>query len=124
MATLGARIAEIQLGLVRISYRADPRFSQQHGHMHAGLATTVADSACGYAALSAAPPEAEVLTIEFKANFLRPASGKKFEAIGRVRKAGRNLTFCEGEVWETGPERQLIATMSATMFVWQSRSGG
>lgn len=117
MATLCAELVEVGNGRTRIIYRRREDLCQQHGFLHAGVATSVADSACGYAALSMAPAGADVLTIEFKTNFLRPASGDAFEARGRVVKPGAQIMACEAEVWETEPQNRLIATMSATMFV-------
>ena len=117
MVTLGARILAVEPGAVTLGFVRDEAFLQQHGYLHAGVATSVADSACGYAALTLAPVGHEVLTIEFKTNFLRPAAGSRFEARGRVVKPGRTVMFCDGEVWETEPERRLVAKMSATMIL-------
>jgi acyl-coenzyme A thioesterase PaaI-like protein len=62
-------------------------------------------------------PDSGVLSIEFKVNFLSPAVGDKFLGIGRVIKAGRNITVCSGEVlsFVNGTEK-LIAAMQATMM--------
>ena len=117
MQTLGAELLEVGNGRVRIGFSRDERLLQQHGFLHAGVATAIVDSACGYAALSMAPVGSEVLTIEFKSNFLRPASGLTFEAIGEVIKSGKSVMVCEGKVFEVSPSPRLVATMSATMFV-------
>ncbi|GLQ87731.1 hypothetical protein GCM10007898_12990 [Dyella flagellata] len=52
----------------------------------------------GYAPLTKAPQGYEVVTAEFKINFLRPALGERFLAIGKVQNAGKLLTVCTGEV--------------------------
>lgn len=117
MATLGANIEEVAWGRVRISFALNPSLLQQHGYLHAGVSTAIVDSACGYAALSTAPLESNILTIEFKTSFLRPASGTNFEARGMVLKAGRTIVSCEGEVWEVAPNQVMIAKMSATMLL-------
>ena len=59
---------------------------------------SVADSACGYAALSLMEPGVGVLSVEFKVNMLAPAIGDRFVATGRVVRAGRTLTVCSAEV--------------------------
>jgi len=115
MATLGAKITSVEPGMVRIEYGRGEGLLQQHGFIHAGVGTSILDSACGYAALSLAPAGADVLTAEFKVNFLRPAKGERFIAVGRVLKAGRMLTICEGELW--ADEESLIAKMQATMSI-------
>ena len=85
---------------ITISAMLLPRaeLSQQHGYVHAGALTSVLDTACGYAALTVAPAECDVLTVEFKINFVRPAVADRFVAIGHVTKAGKSLTVCQGEV--------------------------
>jgi uncharacterized protein (TIGR00369 family) len=118
MNLIGAVLSLVAPGVVEISlpYRAD--LAQQHGYLHAGIVTTIADSACGYAAYSLMPAGSEVLSVEFKVNLLRPALGAKFVARAEVIKAGRTLTVVRSDVFavdEQG-ERELIATMQGTMI--------
>ena len=115
MEALGANLVLVEPGRTVIEFVRNERFLQQHGYMHAGAATAIVDSACGYAALSLMKPDAEVVTVEFKVNFIRPCIGEKFRAEGRVVSSGRQLTVCEGEVtnMETG---KTIARMQATMM--------
>jgi uncharacterized protein (TIGR00369 family) len=118
MATIGAKLALVTDGEVHIVLPFSTRLSQQHGYVHAGAITSVLDSACGYAALTKAPPELDVVTAEFKINFLRPALGDSFLAIGTVKNAGRMLTVCTGEVRAfSGPESayKVVALMQATI---------
>ena len=118
MATLGAELALVSEGEVHISLPFSERLSQQHGYMHAGAITSILDSACGYAALTKAPPGCDVVTAEFKINLLRPALGDRFLAIGRVQNAGRSLTVCTGEVHAfSGTESvpKVVALMQATI---------
>lgn len=117
MATLGAEIGEVGEGRGTITLPVDPRLSQQHGFVHAGVVVTVLDSACGYAALTLMPEDAEVLTVELKVNLLAPAKGDRIVAEGDVLRGGRTLTVCRGDAWaEHDGERTHIATMLATML--------
>ena len=124
MTVLGASLERVAPGEVdiRLPFRAD--LTQQHGFLHAGVTTTIADSACGYAALSLMPPGAAVLTVEFKVNLMAPAAGQVFVARGRVLKAGRTLTTCAGDVFavDGGEEKHLLAMLGTIMTV-QNRSG-
>ena len=97
MGLIGAQIETIDRGSVDIAlaYRED--LTQQGGTVHAGVITSILDSACGYAALSMMPPDSEVLSVEFKVNLLRPARAGRFVAEGRVLKAGRTLTVVRGD---------------------------
>ncbi len=124
MQTLGARLAHVADGEVHIDMPFDARLSQQHGYLHAGAVTSIVDSACGYAALTRGPAGCEVVTAEFKTNFLRPALGRRFVAVGRVVNAGRQLAVCTGEVLahgEDGTEPKVVALMQATLVFVQPR---
>ena len=116
MATLGAELLSAQEGEVQIALPFSLHLSQQQGFIHAGAITSIVDSACGYAALTKAPPGHEVVTVEFKLNLLRPAIGERFVAIGKVVNAGRMLTVCTGEVlaYKDGAVK-VIALMQATI---------
>ena len=75
MKTVGASIIQVRAGEVTIRFPYHSDLTQQHGFIHAGIVSTVLDSACGYAAFSLMPEDAAVLTIEFKINLLSPAQG-------------------------------------------------
>lgn len=118
MVTLAARLASVADGEVHIDMPFSAGLSQQHGYVHAGAVTSIVDSACGYAALTRAPADHEVVTAEFKINFLRPALGDRFLAIGRVQSSGKLLTVCAGEVRAfTGNDSayKVVALMQATI---------
>ncbi|MEM8837866.1 MAG: PaaI family thioesterase [Pseudomonadota bacterium] len=123
MASLGVKIVEIEAGLVTFDMPQHPEFSQQHGFLHGGIIATVLDSACGFSAMSLLPSDGEILTIEFKTNFLRPAKGEIFRFRGHVVKAGRTVTFAEAEAFALAGEREIeIARMSATMMAVYDRA--
>jgi uncharacterized protein (TIGR00369 family) len=85
---------------------------------------TIADTACGYAALTVMPREAAVLTTEFKINLLSPAKGERLRAVGRVVRNGRKLVIALGEVFaEQGSESKQVALITATMMVVDTGSG-
>ena len=117
MRTLGAELLAVRPGEVEIALPFRDDLTQQHGYLHAAAVTAVADSACGYAALTLMEPGREVLSVEFKVNLLAPAAGERFVAVGRVLRPGRTLTVCAGEVHaERDGERALIAVIQATMI--------
>jgi uncharacterized protein (TIGR00369 family) len=117
MTTIGAELVSVAPGAVQISlpYRSD--LTQQNGYLHAGIVTTIADSACGYAAYTLMPPNSAVLSVEFKVNLLRPAKGEEFLVIAEVLKPGRTLTVVRADVFANPKsERVLVATMLGTMM--------
>lgn len=118
MTTLGARITGLAPGAVELTAPFAARFTQQNGFWHAGAVASLADSANGYAALSLAPPDHDVLAVEFKINLLAPARGSAFRAAGRVLRPGRTLTVCLAEVLATDAGTEtLIATMLSTIIL-------
>ena len=117
MQTLGGTLGKVRPGQVEIFVPYSKEFTQQHGFLHAGIISTFLDTASGYAAFSLMPPDAAVLTVEFKVNLLHPGRGDRFVFVGSVVKSGRTITNVRGEAYafEAGREK-LIATMDATMM--------
>lgn len=117
MATLGAGLELVAPGRVDIGVAFSPTLCQQNGYLHAGVLTSIADSACGYAALSLAPPGHDVLAVEFKINLVRPASAPRFLACAEVLRAGRTLTVSRADVFGLKPSgRELVATLLSTVI--------
>lgn len=117
MATLGARLAAVAPGMVAIEVPFSPAVSQQHGHFHGAVIGAIGDNAGGYAALSLMPAGSEVLTVEYKINFMRPATGTLLRATGHVVRAGRTITVTRMEVASgSGGDLQPCAVLLATMM--------
>lgn len=127
MTTIGATLTRVAPGEVTLELPFRDDLTQQHGFLHAGIVTSIMDSACGYAALSLMEPSAGVLSVEFKVNLLAPARGNLFRAVGRVIRAGRNLTVVSGELRVIDPEAAesggLVAIMTGTMMTVRDRPG-
>ncbi len=125
MKTINVSILAIRPGEIELEFPYQSNLTQQHGFIHAGIVSTVLDSACGYAAFSLMPEGAAVLTIEFKINFLSPAKGERFKAVAKVKKTGKNITVTEGELFsysERGNQK-LVATMAGTIMSVYDREG-
>jgi uncharacterized protein (TIGR00369 family) len=117
MATIGAQLAAVGSGTVEIRIPFNARLTQQNDFLHAGVITSILDSACGYAALSVAPEKAEVLSVEFKVNLLAPAVGDSFVARAQVKRAGKTLTVCTADAFALNQgNEKLVATMQATII--------
>ena len=124
MGLLGASMDAVEPGRVTISVAFRPELSQQHGFFHAGVISTIADSAGGYAGFTLFPPEAGVLTVEFKINLLAAADGERAIAIGEVIRSGRTLTVCRVDAWvEKGGRRTHCATGTQTLMTLVGRAG-
>lgn len=129
MRLLGVTLERVAPGEVEVvlPFRAD--LTQQHGFLHAGIATAVVDSACGYAALSLMEPGTAVLSVEYKMQLLAPARGAWFRGLGRVLRAGRTLTVVTGELRAFPQEPanggagdgELVALLTGTMMTVRDR---
>lgn len=124
MDTIGASMTRVAVGEVDIELPFRPDLGQQNGYIHAGVIATILDSACGYAAYTLIPETANMLTVEFKINLLRPAVGDRFIARGRVVKPGKTLTVCTGEVVAVNSEGEKeVAVMTSTLMTLNPTGG-
>src|SRR5437867_10745892 len=105
---IDATLGHVAAGAVEIEVPLSRGVSQQHGFFHGGVMGAIGDSACGYAAMTLTPPSAEVLTIEYKVNFLSPGQGDRLLARGRVTKPGRTVTVCTGDVFAVSQDRKSV----------------
>src|ERR1700749_4266632 len=117
MSTLRAELTLVAEGRGKIPLPFSPNLTQQNGYLHAGAITAVLDSACGYAALTMAADDRDVLSVEFKVNLLGPAAGEIFAARAQVKRAGRTLTVCTADAFAISDGREkVVASMLATIM--------
>lgn len=116
MSTIGAELVSVSSGSVEVGLLVRPGLLQQHGFVHAGVVSAIADTAAGYAAMSVLSEGVEVVTAEFKINLLAPARGERLVARSRVIRSGRQLTVSACDVFAvTGAEEKCIATLLGTI---------
>ena len=116
MRLLDARVVEVRSGTCVIEVPFRDELTQQERYFHGTVTGAIADNAGGYAALTLAPPDREVLTVEYKVNFLAPARGERLVASGEVLSAGRRLFVCKAEVEAVdGDERRTCASLLQTV---------
>lgn len=120
LTLIGAELEHVEAGKVVISCKHKDVLTQQHGLLHGGVIASLADVACGYAALTSMPEDCEVLSVEFKINIVRPASSSKLIASGQVIKTGRTLVVAEASV--TDENGDIIAKMLATMIAAKTKN--
>ena len=122
MRLLGAELARVEQAIVEIELPFDPKLTQQHGLLHAGVISAALDSACGYAAYTVIEPEASILTIEFKVNLMSPGRGERFLFRGEITKPGSTIIVADGRAYAIGDgPAKLIASMTGTMMVIRGR---
>jgi uncharacterized protein (TIGR00369 family) len=122
MQLIRAELADLSAGFCALAVRPHAGILQHHGYVHAGIVSTLVDTAGGVAGFTLFPADSSVLTVEFKLNFLAPATGERIVAEGYVVRAGRTLVITRGEVHaETGGARALVALMQQTLMVMHGK---
>ena len=118
MTLLGAQLTRVAPGEVDVELQFRDDLVQQHGYLHAGVTTAIADSACGYAAMTLMPEGRDVLSVEFKVNLLAPATGAAVVARASVLRAGRTITVCRATVFAVGTDgsEKPVLEMQGTMM--------
>lgn len=119
---MGASVRDVRPGRVEIELPFSAKITQQHGFVHAGVISAIADSAAGYAALTLLEPDAAVLSIEYKVNLMSPAAGESFVAQAEVVRPGKTITVCRSDVIaHRAGERKIVATLLGTMMAVSGR---
>jgi acyl-coenzyme A thioesterase PaaI-like protein len=123
MTTLGAALGNVSPGAVEIALSPHPAISQQHGFVHAGAVSAIADSAAGYAALSVMPADTGVLTT-VQDQSARPRR-RRAHHRPRARRQSRPHAYARPtEVFAiAGGQEKLIALLTATLMAVKGRDG-
>ena len=124
MRLLKAEVVEAGEGRCVIEVPFRDELTQQERYFHGAVTGAIADNAGGYAALTLAPLDREVLTVEYKVNFLAPAWGERLVASGEVLSAERRLFVCRAEVEAVdGDERRTCAALLQTVALSPVKGG-
>jgi uncharacterized protein (TIGR00369 family) len=125
MKHIGAELITIEPGICEIRLSYNENLTQQHGFFHAGIVSSLADSAAGYSAYSLMAADSSILTVEFKLNLLSPALGDFLIARSEVLKYGKTLTICRSDVYaiKNGAEK-ICAAAQCTLIELHGKSDG
>jgi uncharacterized protein (TIGR00369 family) len=114
-AFCGIQVERVAHGEFDTRLEVRPEHAQQDGFVHAGVMATMADHTAGYAAFTLVSEQQRVLTIEFKINYFKPATGRTIVCHGRVLHGGRRIIVSEADLFsvaEDGPKRVARATVT------------
>ena len=114
----GAKVQSVGVGECVLSLPYSDKVTQQQGAFHGGAIGALADIAAGYAALTQAPHGMEVVSVEYKINFLAGCQGGELRARGRVIKAGKRIIVTSAEVVHVAPDgtETACATLQQTVM--------
>ncbi len=108
----------IKKGYFQSGVRIEEHHRQQDSFIHAGVMATMADHTAGYSAFTVVDENFQILTIEFKINFLRPAFGDALVCLSKVIRVGSRIIISESEVFDIrGEEETLAAKAMVTLMV-------
>ena len=122
-AYCGFEVVRVAYGQFESNLKIRPDHRQQDGFVHAGVIATMADHTAGYAAYTTVTEEFRILTIEFKINYFRPATGDAVVCRSRVISNGKKIIVSESEVFSIseGRERLVSKAMVTLMAVPASK---
>jgi uncharacterized protein (TIGR00369 family) len=125
IGSLGIELTGLGFGWCETKLKVTSAHLQQHGFVHAGVLMAIADHTCGGAALSTMPEGKDVITVENKVAFLRPAPGLELTCRAEVLRTGKSLVFVEAEVFAVRDGRHVLAAKaSSTLAVIPLQSAG
>lgn len=121
--TCGINLVSLEHGQAESRLEITGAHSQQDDFAHAGVMATMADHTAGYAAFSVVSEDYRILTLEFKINFLRPATGDGLVCRSRVVKEGRSILVADSEVFSRrNGEEKLVAKALVTLMAVSAKA--
>ena|ERR1700677_1404644 len=116
--SLGIALTSFDTGWCETKLNVSPALQQQHGFVHGGVLITLADHTCGGAAASTVPDGKDIIAVEIKVSFLRPATAPVLICRAEVLRTGKNIIFVEAAVMVERPEgRVIVAKASSTLAI-------
>lgn len=106
---LGAELITFEAGIAELGLAIRDDFKQQHGFLHGGVVSYLADNALTYAGGSVL---GNVVTSEFKINYVRPAMGDKLVARATVLHSGKRQAVCECKVMAIGDKGEVLVAVA------------
>ncbi|WP_457391905.1 PaaI family thioesterase [Roseateles sp. P5_E1] len=111
---LGTELAALSPGKVELQLVLKPEHLQQHGFAHGGVVSYLADNALTYAGGTAM--QVEVVTSEFKVNYVRPAVGERLIARASADAVSKSQAVCRCEIFAVkGGAEKLCALAQGTI---------
>lgn len=121
-AYCGFEAKHVDAGIFESKLKVRSELKQQDGFVHAGVLATLADHTAGYSAYTIVPENVQILTIEFKINYFKPAVGSEILCRSRVINKGKKIIVAESELYDSidGKER-LVSKATVTLAAITSK---
>ncbi|MCF6232728.1 MAG: PaaI family thioesterase [Rhodobacteraceae bacterium] len=112
---LGTKLTRFEEGLAELRLTLKPEHLQQHGFAHGGVVAYLADNALTYAGGSVLG--GNVLTLEMKLNYTRPAIGEVLIARASVVSSGRSQAVCRCDVFAVAQGKEKLCAAAQGTIV-------
>tara|TARA_B100000214_G_C23675324_1_gene493858 strand:- start:57 stop:488 length:432 start_codon:yes stop_codon:yes gene_type:complete len=112
MKIIGAHLGEIRSGYCEIILPFNKKITQQHGLIHGGILSTLADNSSAFAAFSLMKEPLQPLTIELKINYLSQTICNSLIAKAEVIRAGNSITHAKSEIFSIFKNKETIIACS------------
>ena len=114
---IGLQLDDIDAGFAEMHIDIENHHMQHTGFTHGGVTATICDVVTGISAYTTAPKGLNVVTVDLKVSYVNPSTAPRVKAIGKVKKSGKSLIFCEGEVYDVfaNGDEKLVATCVSIM---------
>ncbi len=112
---LGAQLHALEPGRCELQVTVAEHLKQQHGFVHGGVLSYLADNALTYAGGTAL--RVPVLTGEFKINYVRPAVGDRLVARAEAVHVGRTQAVCRCEIFAVGAAGEKLCALAQGTIV-------
>nr|WP_281277198.1 PaaI family thioesterase [Luteithermobacter gelatinilyticus] len=110
---IGTELEVFEPGMATLSIPIQDKLKQQHGFVHGGVVSYLADNALTYAGGSVL---GDSVTSEYKINYLRPALGEKLIARASVVSSGKTQAVCQCKVFAVANgEERVVALAQGTI---------
>lgn len=107
---LGAQLTSSGPGSAVLSIPIVDDLKQQHGFVHGGVISYLADNSITFAGGLALGGNA--LTSEFKINYLKPAVGSLLVARASAKGVGKRQAVCTSEIYAVADGEELLCAMA------------
>ena len=85
--------------------------------LHGGVVTTLIDSVCGMACLTALEKPQPIATLDLRIDYLRPATPRRdLFAAAQAYKVTRQVVFLRGTAYQDSPDDLVAAAVGTFML--------
>jgi len=110
VAFCGIEVTRADFGIFETCLKVLDQHRQQDGFVHAGVLATMADQTSGYASFTTVSEAFRILTVEFKINYFKPATGPLIICRSKVINNGKKIKIAESEIYSVSNATEKLVS--------------